>query len=64
MITSLGLERADLVHLFVYWHVLGFFFLSSSSCQGLAAVCDFGTPWNLKTKILFKGNHSDNTYLG
>ena len=35
-----------LVHLFVcFAHVSFCSFFSSSWCQGLAAVCDCGTPW-------------------
>ena len=50
VITSLGKERADLfafrafVCLFCTCQFL--FFFSSSWCQGLAAVCDCGAPWN------------------
>ena len=39
------------IYLFVL-HMLVFVLFSSSWCQGLAAVCDYGTPWTFLLTFL------------
>ena len=42
-----------LLHLFVYFSRVNFFF-SYPWCQGLAAACDYGTSWAFLLTFLFE----------